>query len=120
MTQEDLISAGNDMRAPANRAREHLRRALVCAFEAQATLLKRFIEIAPRLEAAIDALISGFVDAMKFRIRGDYHLDQTPKVHKDVLIVDFEGEPSLSVEERRAKDAPLRDVAGMLRSISYA
>jgi maltose alpha-D-glucosyltransferase/alpha-amylase len=57
---------------------------------------------------------------MKFRIRRDYHLGQTPNVHTDVLIVDFDGEPSLSVAERRAKDAPLRDVAGMLRSISYA
>jgi maltose alpha-D-glucosyltransferase/alpha-amylase len=58
--------------------------------------------------------------ATKTRIHGDYHLGQVLWVDNDYVILDFEGEPARSVEERRAKFSPLRDVAGMLRSYHYA
>jgi maltokinase len=88
--------------------------------------LQRLAGDLPELEAMTPAIVEQ-IDKIKTlagagsktRIHGDYHLGQVIRGLK-WMILDFEGEPARSLGERRTKQSPLKDVAGMLRSFSYA
>ena len=71
------------------------------------------------LLAAMDDIPRIAAGTLMTRIHGDFHLGQVLVATGDTYIIDFEGEPGRSLEERRAKASPLRDVAGLVRSLDY-
>jgi len=79
--------------------------------------LKPFV---PGLRGAFGALVACDPGPPAQRIHGDLHLGQVLRAGREWFVIDFEGEPSRPLAERRSVQSPVRDIAGMLRSFDYA
>jgi maltose alpha-D-glucosyltransferase / alpha-amylase len=120
LSEADIRAAAADARAQGQRAfaaLDRLSRSNAEGDETGGALLERREDCLSLIEALGATVPDG---AVKTRVHGDYHLGQVLIAQDDVMIVDFEGEPSRPAKERRGKSSPLRDVAGMLRSFAYA
>ncbi|MFH1369381.1 MAG: maltose alpha-D-glucosyltransferase [Elusimicrobiota bacterium] len=74
----------------------------------------------PALVSKLNMIVAKKISADKIRIHGDYHLGQVLYTGKDFIVIDFEGEPARALSERKLKQSPFKDVAGMIRSFHYA
>ena len=81
---------------------------------------RRVLDLEPSIASTLRAFLARRLTTTRIRVHGDYHLGQVLYTGHDFVIVDFEGEPTRTLYERRLKRLALRDVAGMLRSFSYA
>jgi maltose alpha-D-glucosyltransferase/alpha-amylase len=84
------------------------------------TLAAQLVERENAILDRVAPLLRATSEGMRMRIHGDYHLGQVLYTGKDFVIIDFDGDASLSVQERRRKRSALRDVAKMMRSFRYA
>jgi maltokinase len=78
------------------------------------------VEHLPKIRDVYAATREGGAGLTVQRIHGDLHLGQTLRTLTGWVIIDFEGEPSRTLDVRRGLQSPLKDVAGMLRSFDYA
>ncbi|MFJ7151305.1 maltokinase [Streptomyces sp. NPDC100445] len=94
--------------------------AMCARLDAAAHAVPALAPFVPGLRAAFGALATCDTGPPAQRIHGDLHLGQVLRAGRDWFVIDFEGEPSRPLTERRAPQSPVRDVAGMLRSFDYA
>ena len=106
----------DELRRWARAARTQLSRAIDVVPGEGGQLLR---DLSPRIVAELTVFEALPSPPLLTRVHGDYHLGQVLIASDGFRIVDFEGEPLRTLEERRAHQSPLRDVASMLRSLDH-
>ncbi len=120
ISRNELIDISANMRYDVVKVFKLLEQKVRTAEAELATSIKSLLLYRPKVVDLLDRLATINEELTKIRCHGDYHLGQVLYSGGDFFILDFEGEPSKPLEQRIAKQTPLKDVAGMVRSFSYA
>jgi maltose alpha-D-glucosyltransferase/alpha-amylase len=108
------------IRTPALQVMRQLKRQLTRLPDDAREDAEAVVALESKLLSRLLALLNRPISAHRIRCHGDYHLGQVLFTGGDFVIVDFEGEPLRPLPERRLKRWASKDVAGMLRSFTYA
>jgi maltose alpha-D-glucosyltransferase/alpha-amylase len=120
LTADDLQNLAADLKRNATRVFEVLKESMARLPDETLDLAGLVLGRRRKLIESFRALGADNIQGQRIRVHGDYHLGQVLRIKTDWVILDFEGEPARPMAERRAKQSPLKDVAGMLRSLGYA
>ena len=120
ITPEDVRTWSEQFLRRSTRVLDELGRRHAELRPADRNLVEMLFTVCSSLPDRMNDLLPERIDAMKIRHHGDFHLGQMLIVRDDVFIIDFEGEPRRSLEERRRRAPAARDLAGLIRSIDYS
>ncbi|MBA3876377.1 MAG: hypothetical protein C0498_05485 [Anaerolinea sp.] len=100
-------------------AEAHLGAAVAAVEAVDLELAGRIVRSGHAIRRALRPLGDPAIPVRLQRIHGDLHLGQVLPTPDGVLLVDFEGDPTLDPAARRGLGAPLADLAGFLRSLDH-
>jgi trehalose synthase-fused probable maltokinase len=119
-SREDVERRVRDLKSHASRALEIARDRLPTLPADTAAKVQSLMAQRAAVDEVFERLLSLDDLGKRIRTHSDFHLGQVLEADGDVFFIDFEGEPARPIAERRVPQSPLRDIAGMIRSLGYA